>query len=171
MRSPSTRPTSRSCSLASTRVVPTALLAATVSSAGCVSGLLRPQQEALDTGRARWEAARVTSYTFRFERSCYCATPWVRPMRIQVRDGAVVEAVFADDGEPLPAEIEPPTIELLFDEVQSAIDREAHSIMASYDPVLGYPTDVSIDLIEEAVDEEMAFRVPSLEPAASQDRP
>ena len=140
-----------------------ALLAATVTGA-CDTGVLRPQREALDAARVQWAVANVTSYTFEVQRHCFCLDRYVRPMWIQVVDGVVVSAVYADDGTHLPDEIEPPTVAGLFDEIQAAIDQDAHSVEASYHVDLGYPTDVSIDFIERAVDEEMAFQIHALDP-------
>jgi hypothetical protein len=87
-------------------------------------------------------------------------------VRIEVRDGVVSAATYVDDGSPVGEEYRTdlPTIEDLFEEIQDAIDREAHSLSASYDADRGYPTAVAIDYIENAVDEEMAFNVYSLEP-------
>lgn len=142
-----------------------ALLAAATGGA-CDTGVLRPQQDALHAARERWAAAEPTSYTFEVQRVCFCIEQYVRPMRIAVEDGVVVSAVYADDGTAIPGEIEPPTVTDLLDEIQTAIDEEADSIEASYDAEFGYPLDVSIDFIERAVDEEMAFRVHDFDPGA-----
>jgi hypothetical protein len=79
---------------------------------------------------------------------------------VNVIDGEVMSAVYVDDGLPSsPPLDEVPTIDDLFDEIQDAIEREAHQLVARYDEEFGYPVDVSIDFILEAVDEEMAFYV------------
>lgn len=139
-----------------------AVLAATTGGA-CGTGPLRPQRDALDAARERWAAAALTSYTFEVQRSCFCIERYVRPMRIEVVGGDVVSAVYADDGTTVAAEIEPPTVTDLFEEIRAAIEQEAHSMEATYHSGLGYPLDVSIDFIERAVDEEMAFSIHHLE--------
>ena len=164
MKSRSRRATSRSSEGGGRAGAIRAALLAAAALAACDTAVLGPQQDALDEARERWAAASIESYTLEVQRSCFCIGEYVRPIRVEVRDGAVVGAVFADDGEALPAEIEPPTVALLFEEIQTAIEREAHAILASYDDALGYPLDVSIDFIAEAVDEEMAFRVHRLDP-------
>ena len=128
--------------------------------AGCSTTPLEPQQNEWAAARARWEAADISSYTFEFRRLCFCGTDVTGRMRIEVEDGSVLMAVYVDTGEPVssPA-VTPPTIDDLFAEIGDAIDRDAFSLIAEYDPELGYPIDVSIDYLEFAVDEEMAFQV------------
>ena len=68
--------------------------------------------------------------------------------------------MYVDTGEPATAPlITIPTIDALFDEIQDAINREAHLVIAEYDSQLGFPKSVSIDYIREAADDEMAFSV------------
>ncbi len=43
------------------------------------------------------------------------------------------------------------------------MDRKAFSVVAEYDPNSGYPTSVAIDFIQNAIDDEMAFAVSSLQ--------
>jgi hypothetical protein len=128
--------------------------------AAACSSAVGPELESLESARARWEREGFTSYTFVMQRFCFCGHDLHRPVRIDVLDGNVIAAAYVDDGEPLGIPLdEVDTIESLFDEVQAAIDREAHQILAEYDAGLGYPRSVSIDFILEAIDDEMAFSV------------
>jgi hypothetical protein len=126
---------------------------------------LGPQQDELTEAVARWEEAGLQDYVFEFQRLCFCGGDTIRRVRIEVRNGSVSAATYVDDGSPVREEYRTdlPTIEDLFEEIQDAIDREAHSLAASYHADRGYPTSVAIDYIENAVDEEMAFNVYSLE--------
>jgi hypothetical protein len=77
-----------------------------------------------------------------------------------VRDGLVVSAVDPDTNEPIDPPLNGfPTIEDLFDEIQDAIDRDADNIDATYDESFGYPVQVFIDWIRNAIDDEMSFQV------------
>ena len=130
---------------------------------GCTD-VLGPEQEALAAARARWALTNADSYVFEFQRSCFCAPETVRPVRIEVLDGVVSAAVYVDTEEPMsPPLTSVPTIDHLFDEIREAMDRTAFSIIAEYDADLGYPTSVSIDYIQNAIDDEMAFIVSSLQ--------
>jgi hypothetical protein len=138
-----------------------ALLA--VAPVGCTDAL-GPEQDELAAARARWARIAADDYVFDFQRSCFCAPDFVRPVRIEVLGGTVSSAVYADTGEPIaPPLTSVPTIEDLFDEIQDAVDRMASSVLAEYDPGMGYPTSVSIDYIANAIDDEMAFSVSSFQ--------
>jgi len=130
----------------------------------CSSNPLSPEDDALTAARAAWQAKAPAAYMYQFRRLCFCGPDVTRELVVEVIDGEVVSAVYVDDGLPSsPPLDEVPTIDDLFDEIQDAIDREAHQLNAEYDDELGYPVDVSIDYILEAVDEEMAFQVRAFE--------
>ena len=133
------------------------------------SNPLGPEQSQLDRARNRWEAHGSGFYGFHFQRGCFCPQEIVRPVRIEVWDGVVVSAVDPDTNEPL----DPPpdgfsTIDDLFDEIQDAIDRGAHSVDATYDESFGYPIHVFIDWILNAVDDEMSFQLSDYTEALTQ---
>ena len=135
-----------------------------LTAVGCSSSPVEPEQDALTLARARWAAAGVVvSYSFEFQRLCFCSFDTTRGTRVEVVDGSVDRVVYVDTGDPVSDLIRAPTVGGLFDEIQDAIDRQAHSLMASYDSELGHPTDVAIDFLEFAVDEEMSFMVSAFE--------
>ena len=130
---------------------------------GCTE-VVGPEQDELAVARARWAATNADDYSFEFQRTCFCAPDFVRPIRIEVVDGIVSSAVYVDTEEPIPTPLTSvPTIDDLFDEIQDAIDGMAFSVIADYDEELGYPISVSIDHIELAIDDEMAFAVSSFQ--------
>ena len=143
------------------RWLATALLALTL--VGCTD-VLGPEQDALAAARARWALTNADNYMFEFRRSCFCAPDFVRPVRIEILDGIVSSAVYVDTEEPISLPLTSvPTIDDLFEEIQDAMDRLAFSVIADYDANMGYPTSVSIDHIENAIDDEMAFSVSSFQ--------
>jgi hypothetical protein len=130
---------------------------------GCTTSPLEPESDALTRARSRWATAAVESYRFEFQRFCFCAPDFIRRIRVEVIDGSVRTVVYVDSSEPVPDPTAAPVIEDLFEEIQDAIDRQAHSLVTEYDAELGHPTEVSIDYLEFAVDEEMAFSVTAFE--------
>ena len=126
--------------------------------------LFGPEQDTLAAARARWALTDADNYLFEFRRSCFCAPDFVRPVRIQILDGVVSSAIYVDTEEPISLPLPSvPTIDDLFDEIQDALDRMAFSVMAEYDANMGYPTSISIDFIENVIDDEMAFTVSSFQ--------
>jgi hypothetical protein len=79
-----------------------------------------------------------------------------------VRDGAVVDVELLSTERPA---FEPelaelfPDVDGLFDILEDAFQRGAHSIEATYDPETGVPVEFFIDYIENAIDEELEMRV------------
>lgn len=122
--------------------------------------MFAPLRHDLRQARAQWASESPATYSFVFRRSCFCGTEFVRAVRIVVADGTVVSAVFADDGSPIQTPLaEVPTIPDLFDEIEAAIASRADRMDVAYDEAYGYPVDVSIDFIEQAIDDEMFFQV------------
>jgi hypothetical protein len=134
------------------------LALATVTS-GCsdVTGLERE----LEANRKLWESKGPASYVFDYRVVCYCPPQVTRAVTITVENGEVVGVTYVDSGEPVDL-YEPgdyPTVDDLFDEIESALAQGPHWVRAEYDTPLGYPTDVFIDFEENVADEERGFVV------------
>jgi hypothetical protein len=121
---------------------------------------IRPLTE-LGRAEARWERFGPESYVYAVRRICYCLVEETGPVRIRVEDGVAVEWTYVDTGNPLPEAARPrfPRVDGLFDILREAYGEDAHDILVSYDPDLGYPTDFSIDYEEQVADEELGMRV------------
>lgn len=134
---------------------------------GC--GLFKSEiQRELDDAMALWETAGYSDYTFELQVSCFCPQEVVQPVIVVVVDGNPVSVVYRDLPQPVTRELfaDADTIPEMFDLIQSAIDEGADSLVVEYHPQLGYPVSVSIDWITQAVDEEIAYFVKGLAPAA-----
>lgn len=126
------------------------------------------ERERLEAARAAWESQDIDDYSYVLRRICFCAGT-TQPARIVVENGETVSVTIVETGEPV-GEHEVEfflTIPGLFDFVEDAIDREAHSIDVAYDPDRGIPLTISIDYEELAVDEEMAFEASQFEPSGT----
>lgn len=135
----------------------------TLTFIGCTDPL-GPASDELALARARWTMTNADNYVFEFQRSCFCATDSVRPIRIEILDGLVSSASYTDTEEPIsPPFALVPTIDDLFDEVQGAVDGMASSVIANFDAEMGYPTSVQIDYIRDAIDDEVSFTVSSFQ--------
>jgi hypothetical protein len=125
--------------------------------AGC-SGLFEPEGSELEENMEKWAESGIEDYRFRFQRLCFCIS--VDVFLVEVVDGEIVSATVADTGEePHPAVVDQIlTIDSIFAAIQDAMDRDAHSLSVTYHETLGYPTEVDIDYLENAIDEEMSYR-------------
>ena len=82
-------------------------------------------------------------------------------MRVTVTSDQVTDRTYIDSGEAVPALFQDlfPTVDGLFDVLRDAIERQAHRIDVTYDPISGVPLDVFIDYEQNIADEELGFSV------------
>jgi hypothetical protein len=140
-----------------------ALVALALALAACESPTGPSNREQLLQARARWSANGSDSYSFEINRGCFCVLGG-RLVEVTVQDGAVVSAQYLDSKGP----VEPtllaylPTVPDLFDLIQDAIDRQAVSFDAGYDPLYGYPTSIAIDYSATTADDELSYTARAL---------
>ena len=137
------------------------VVAMAVLAAGCAAGSDSTPTGApfdgvrgdLEAARFRWEDAGVATYRYIFENDCGECDPSVRaPHEVVVWSGARF-----DPGD------RAPSVEEMFSEIERALD-ENQSVSATFDPDLGYPTDLAIDLESLPMDGGSHWVVQNLEP-------
>jgi hypothetical protein len=141
--------------LATGRILILGLLATSLYGCDAVG----PELSDLERARARWESRGLSDYTYAIRRLCFCS--YVGPVRVTVENGAVVSLTPVGGEEPpfeLTAELFP-GVEGLFDILQEAVGRDAHSITVTYDPETGVPLEFFIDYDEFIADEELGMEV------------
>lgn len=95
----------------------------------------------LAAARLRWAEANVATYRYVFENDCAECDPSARtPHEVVVWAGADFD----------PGDLAP-SVEEMFAEIEAALDAD-QSVVATFDPDLGYPVDVGIDLESRPVD-------------------
>lgn len=113
-----------------------------------------------------WNSQGIDDYSFTLQRNCFCRGDALRPINIQVRDGKIAAATFADTGEPVPPELNfnKLTINDLFKEVGQAIKGGAERVEVSYDKTYGFPTSIYIDQSSQIADEEVGYTISNFRP-------
>ena len=117
-----------------------------------------PTAPSLDfvNNRAKWERAHLRTYSFEYQRFCFCQ-PMERS-RITVSNGQVSSVLLLSTGQPpdsASAALYDVTIDDLFDELSAALTHASH-VTVTYDQPLGYPRAISIDYYANAVDDEVS---------------
>ena len=139
-------------------LLPVAALVLVVA-CGQPSDRLSVAQAQLDAHQQQWEAVGLIDYRFTFERSCFCPPEFSPRVAITVRNKAVASVHDAQTGNLL---TNPPysiTISDLFADIQEAIYKGSAKVSVEYDIKLGYPVDVYIDPVANAIDEEYFMKV------------
>ncbi|HKI55127.1 MAG TPA: DUF6174 domain-containing protein [Anaerolineales bacterium] len=138
------------------------VLTLTACSSGGGTELSRNQQ--------KWQDANIPNYRFTLNVGCFCAFRSQMPATVEVQDGEVVSIVGAD-GETISTTdplneyvLEYATIDRLFAELNSDSVQGADKLTVTYDPTYGFPSEISIDFIERAVDDELTITVSAFEP-------
>jgi hypothetical protein len=119
--------------------------------------------------RDKWGRQNIDHYQFTVAISCFCPFANVEAT-YEVQTGQVVnQSVESSPDNPVDeAQVSDfyqsyNTIEKVFDYVDKAIS-EADETTIEYDPTYGFPTDVSVDWIKQAIDDEMYLTISNFEP-------
>jgi hypothetical protein len=102
---------------------------------------------------AAW--ASPAHYRFDYRPGCFCPS---LPTRVEVRDGKVVKATLLEEVSGVPGETDSPTIDELLADVRRAEKEATGEVKVDYD-ANGVPIEASIDWIENAIDDEMTWRI------------
>jgi len=121
-------------------------------------------QDELTRNRQRWVAAGVHDYVYDYQRLCFCAPESTQPVRITVRQDAVVAVVRQSDGQPVDAKYGWPRVDALFDDIQGRLDQHVARIDVDYDATFGYPRSIVVDVAVMAADDEYSHTAANLRP-------
>lgn len=111
------------------------------------------------SAHARWNAHAPASYELTVAHNCFCPEEATGPVRVSVRNGAVVSRRYVRTGVDVPASYVErfPDVEGLFSAILAAHARHASTVDVRYDDALGFPTRIDIDNIRDAVDDEEQY--------------
>jgi hypothetical protein len=132
---------------------------------GCLFGP-SDQLDDLDQARRRWAAAGIDSYQMVVTRACFCAFVHPEGVRVTVVRGLVASRVDVATGVPIPAAAEPfyPAVPGLFDLIEDTLQDGADDVRVRYDEEYGFPVEIDVDLIENAIDDEFTVSVAAFLP-------
>jgi uncharacterized protein DUF6174 len=140
-------------------VVALAAILAVAALGGC--SVLDPddgQRGELESARERWQREGPGAYRTTQTHVCFCGTEVRGPVMLRVTASGTTRTYVAD-GRAVPSDLVKffPTVEGLFDEIESALDEGADQVRVTYDPTTGAPLDVFIDYSERTADEEQGW--------------
>ena len=127
----------------------------------------------LDSHLSLWQQARLGNYTYEYNVLCECLDNLGQPVKVTVTDGVIESVVYVESGE-LVHSGDPPVVEGspryymingLFEVIQDAIDNEPDQLTVSYDSEFGYPTNIEIDYLSNAIDDEYILTVNAFSPS------
>jgi hypothetical protein len=133
----------------------------------CGSPSSVPTIDTLEDNRQKFTATVGDDYTFVVQHSCFCIEEERQPVRVTVRDGAVVQATELTGGTDVTARGFR-TMAEFFDYVEHAI-RERRlgrfdEVRVSYNEQYGYPNDIWVDESFLVADEEQGYTLSDVQP-------
>jgi hypothetical protein len=121
----------------------------------------------IESARQQWEAAGISHYRFNLNMVCFCAFSENMPLVVEVQDGSVVSMEYQNGNEIDPASLEffqrYETIDKIFSELEKAAGGEADEVTVSFDDTYGFPEQIDIDVVKEAIDDELAMTISGFE--------
>lgn len=140
----------------------------TLALAGCAAmGSAMGNQSEIEQNQEKWQDAGISHYRYNLFISCFCVFVENMPLVIEVQDGEVVSMEFQNGKEIDPSLLELfgkyATIDRVFAELEAGLNGAADEVVAQYDPTYGFPTEVTIDFIEEAADDELYLTLSNFE--------
>ena len=131
--------------------------------AACSAG----SQSEIERNEKTWQDANISHYRFNLFVGCFCVFSQDMPLVIEVQNGDVVSMEYQSGKEIDATNSELfekyATIERIFSELKKDMNGEADEVVVTYDPTYGFPTQVNIDFIKNAVDDELALTISNFE--------
>ena len=129
-----------------------------VAASSCVDNKLTTPGGQLQTAWAKWSLSAPVAYQMTFQKTCFCSPAVTRAIIVVFRNHAIESAKYADNGADASA-AGALNIDGVFSTINDALGRNAATISASYDPVLGYPLSVFIDYNAATADDELTITI------------
>jgi hypothetical protein len=124
-------------------------------------------QSEVERNRQKWQNANLSHYRFNLFVGCFCVFTEDMPLAIEVKDGDIVSMAYHNG-----KEIDPSlrelfekygTIDRIFAELEKDLNGEADKVDIKYDATHGFPSEVFIDFMQNAADDELSLTVSNLE--------
>lgn len=128
-----------------------------------------PGRSDFDRNQKKWQETQSAHYRFELSMVCFCAFRNQMPLKIEVLNEQVVSMTGADGS--LIAATDPnykyfsryATINRLFTELHANLSGQADQVIVSYHPSYGFPTQIDIDRIKGAADDELGLIISGFE--------
>lgn len=139
-----------------------ATITATTLLLGCGGSDSNDLLDDLNANRAKWESANIDNYQFEYQISCFCTEETTLPRLVLVEDGQVAYQTIIEGNVALPRDdAYTESIDSLF-QLIALEESRAESLTVKYDPELGYPTEISVDINEQTADDEYTLTISDL---------
>ena len=141
-------------------------MALALAACSAVAGASGNQSE-IEQNKEKWQDANISHYRYHLHLSCFCVFVENMPLVIEVQNGEVVSMEYQNGNEIDPSLLELfnkyATIDRIFAEVEAGLNGGADNVVVKYDPTYGFPTEVTIDVEQQAADDELYLTLSNFE--------
>jgi len=117
----------------------------------------------------KWSDANIPHYRYELSIGCFCPFRDQMPLKVEVQNGEIVSMINSTGT--VVTKTDPSfenfsryaTIDRLFTELDSDSVRKADVVTVKYDSTYGFPTEINIDFIKTAMDDELSLNVSAFE--------
>lgn len=133
----------------------------------CAAGVASGSQTEIGQNKEKWQDANISHYRYELFISCFCVFNEDMPLIIEVEDGKVVSMEFQSgkeiDSSLLELFNKYATMDRIFAEVEAGLNGAADNVVVKYDATYGFPTEVTIDVEQQAADDELYLTISNFE--------
>jgi len=139
-----------------------ATISATTLLLGCGGSDSNDVLDDLNANRTKWESANIDNYQFEYQISCFCTEETILPRLVLVESSQVTSQTIIEGNIALPLDdAYTESIDSLY-QLISLEESRAESLSVKYDPELGYPTEIKVDINEQTADDEYTLTISNL---------
>lgn len=124
-------------------------------------------QSEIEQNKEKWQDRNISHYRYQLFVGCFCVFREDMPLIIEVQDGRAISMTYQSGNEIDAANREIfkkyETIDLIFAEVEAGLVGAADEVIVKYDPTYGFPTEAFLDVVKEAIDDELSLTVSNFE--------
>ncbi|AXT40088.1 hypothetical protein D1814_16085 [Alteromonas sp. BL110] len=138
------------------------VISATTLLLGCGGSDSNDVLDDLNANRAKWETENIDTYQFEYQVSCFCTEETTLPRLVLVEGSQVTSQTIIEGNIALPLDdATTESIDSLF-QLIALEESRAESLSVKYDPELGYPTEINVDINEQTADDEYTLTISNL---------
>ena len=114
-------------------------------------------QQQFENAKGLWQQKTSSNYDYTLKQQCYCLDELTKPLRVSVREGTIVAVKNIETAEALPQNYwkDLYTVEAWFTVIEKALAKKAQKIEVIYDPNLGFPATIDIDIHSRLADDDI----------------
>ena len=122
---------------------------------------LASEPDDLNLAKTQWDKQTLINYDYSVTKSCYCQQEYRKPMRVKVRDGLVVSAIYSETQKPVPEKIVKSlrSIDQWFSYIDAGKAKGYEKLEVQYNKEKGFPSYIVADPHSQISDDNQEVKI------------